>query len=137
VSGGVGPTGTVLGVDAAPSMLAQARHRAREVGVSDRLSLALGDARRLPVGDGAADLVCAFDVLDLFARADFRTALAECRRVLAPDGRLCVVTMDRASVPDSWDRTSAVAPVSSRTTPYQSGPVSARYVDPVTTARSP
>lgn len=101
LAGRVGPTGAVLGVDAAPSMLAQARIRAREAGVTDRLSLTLGDARRLPVADDAADAVCAFDVLDLFARTDLRTVLAECRRVLAPDGGLCVVTMDRASVPDS------------------------------------
>ena len=97
----VGQSGTVLGVDAAPSMLAQARSRARKTGVTDRLSLALGDARRLPVGNAVADVVCVFDVLDLFARGDLRAVLAECRRVLGPNGQLCVVTMDRASVPDS------------------------------------
>lgn len=97
----VEPTGVVVGVDAAPSMLAQARQRARAAGVTDRLSLIRGDARRLPVADGGADAVCAFDVLDLFARGDLETVLAECHRVLPPDGQLCVTTMDRARVPDS------------------------------------
>jgi len=97
----VAPTGTVLGVDAAPSMLAQARARARTAGVSDRVALALGDARRLPVPTGTADAASLLDVLDLFDREDLRAVLAECRRILAPDGQLCVVTMDRARVPES------------------------------------
>lgn len=97
----VGPAGLVLGVDAAPSMLAQARRRARKAGVTARLSLVPGDARRLPLADGVADAVCAFDVLDLFAREELLRVLAECHRVLAPTGQLCVVTMDRATVPDS------------------------------------
>lgn len=98
----VGPAGAVLGVDAAPSMLTQARQRAQEAGVTDRLSLALGDARRLPVADGVANAVCVFDVLDLFARGGLRAVLGECHRVLTPDGQLCVTTMDHTSVPDSW-----------------------------------
>jgi len=97
----VGPTGVVLAVDAAPRMLAQARGRARERGREARVSLALGDARRLPVADGVADAVTAFDVLDLFGREALADVLCECRRALAPGGRLCVVTMDRASVADS------------------------------------
>ena len=97
----VGPTGEVLGVDAAPSMLAQARRRAGRTGVTGRLSLTLGDARRLPVADGAVDAVCVFDVLDLFTRGDLERVLDECHRVLTPEGRLCVVTMDRASIADS------------------------------------
>jgi ubiquinone/menaquinone biosynthesis C-methylase UbiE len=101
LAGRVGPAGRVFGVDAAPAMLAEARDRARQAGCADRISLAPGDARRLPVADGAADAVCALDVLDLFDRADLRAVLAECRRVLAPDGQFCAVTMDRESVADS------------------------------------
>src|SRR4051812_46971254 len=38
----------VRGLDASPAMLARARRRAEEVGVSDRLELHLGDLRRPP-----------------------------------------------------------------------------------------
>ncbi len=97
----VGPAGRVVGVDAAPGMLAAAADRVDAAGVADRVALVRGDARRLPLSDGVADAVVALDVLDLFERADVVTALEECRRVLAPEGRLCVVTMDRRDVPDS------------------------------------
>lgn len=97
----VGPAGAVVGLDAAPAMLSQADRVARAAGVTGRLSLTVGDARRLPLPDGAADAVCVFDVLDLFARPTLHTVLTECRRILGADGQLCVVTMDRASVPGS------------------------------------
>ncbi len=97
-----GPTGHAVGVDAAPSMLRAARRAvAGRRGERAPVSLALGDVRRLPVADGTADVVCAMDVLDLFAAPDLDRVLRECRRVLAADGRLCVTTMDRAAVPDS------------------------------------
>jgi demethylmenaquinone methyltransferase/2-methoxy-6-polyprenyl-1,4-benzoquinol methylase len=90
----VGPEGTVLGVDAAPGMVA----RARALG---RGPVALGDARRLPLRTGSLDAVCVLDVLDLFGTADVAAVLGEVRRVLAPGGRLCVVTMTTADTPRS------------------------------------
>jgi ubiquinone/menaquinone biosynthesis C-methylase UbiE len=98
----VGPDGRAVGVDAAPAMVRAARERLAERGPEASIAVALGDARRLPLATGAADVVCAMDVLDLFERADLAAVLEECRRVLGSDGRLCVVTMDRAAVPDSW-----------------------------------
>ncbi len=101
LAGRVGPDGRAVGVDAAPAMVRRARRHLRRRGLATRATVTLGDARRLPVAAGAVDAVCAFDVLDLFGREALRRTLAECRRVLRPDGRLCVVTMDRAAVPDS------------------------------------
>jgi len=101
LAGRVGGDGRVVGVDAAPAMVERARTHLRRRGLATRATVALGDARRLPLATGVVDVVCAFDVLDLFDRADLERTLAECRRVLGPDGRLCVVTMDRAAVPDS------------------------------------
>ncbi len=101
LAGRVGPDGRAIGLDAAPAMVRRARAHLRRRGLATRATVALGDARRLPFAAAAVDAVCAFDVLDLFDRADLRRVLAECRRVLRPAGRLCVVTMDRAAVPDS------------------------------------
>jgi demethylmenaquinone methyltransferase/2-methoxy-6-polyprenyl-1,4-benzoquinol methylase len=97
----VGSDGRVVGVDAAAGMLDEARRRVRSAGHGDRVSLVRSDARRLPLAEGAADVVTALDTLDLFERAAIDRTLRECRRVLAPEGRLCVVTMDRSDVPDS------------------------------------
>jgi len=47
-----------------------------------------GDARRLPLADGAVDGVWACASLHHVPRADLPAALAECRRVLGPDGAL-------------------------------------------------
>jgi len=101
LAGRVGPDGRAVGVDAVPVMVERARTHLRRRGLATRATAALGDARRLPLSTASVDAVCAFDVLDLFDRGDLQRTLAECRRVLRPDGRLCVVTMDRAAVPDS------------------------------------
>lgn len=89
----VGEEGTVVGLDAAAGMVAEASGRGGQV--------VRGDARRLPVASGSLDAVCALDVLELFSREDLATVLDEVRRVLRPDGRLCAVTMTTADVPGS------------------------------------
>ena len=102
----VGEDGAVYALDASPRMLVEAagrvrpeaRPRVQASGDAGRISFVRGDARDLPVADGALDAVVAFDVLELFDRAALRSVLAEIRRVLAPGGALCAVTMDRAGV---------------------------------------
>ena len=89
----VGPTGTVVGLDAAAGMVGAARSRGG--------SVVRGDARRLPLATGSVDAVCALDVLELFSAADLAAVLGEVRRVLRPDGRLCAVVMATDDVPDS------------------------------------
>lgn len=91
----VGPTGHVVGVDAAPGMVARARRRTARSrdGPPDVL---LGDARSLPLCDTTFDVAFIEDTLELFPPDEMRTVLEELRRVLAPGGRLGVVTMERA-----------------------------------------
>lgn len=96
----VGSAGRVVGIDAAPGMVARARERVAASGLGDRVDLALGDARSLAVADAVADAVFVEDTLELFSPAEMRAVLGECRRVLGPDGRLGVVTMERADAED-------------------------------------
>lgn len=81
------PGRLVLGVDASPRMLRQARALHGRTGWAPRLVCA--DAFRLPLGSGAVDCVTiAFGVRNLRPAAP---ALAEMRRVLSPDGLLVVL----------------------------------------------
>ncbi|WP_272881569.1 ubiquinone/menaquinone biosynthesis methyltransferase [Fundidesulfovibrio soli] len=93
------PLAQVLGLDYSPSMLAVGRGKLLSQGLAGRLSLCLGDARRLPVRDTCMDAVSiAFGIRNVDDRA---TALAEFRRVLRPGGRALVLefSLPEASVP--------------------------------------
>jgi SAM-dependent methyltransferase len=81
----VGPTGSVIGVDMTPAMLARARLAAGEASV-ENLEFREGLAEELPVPDGWADLVISNGVLNLVM--DKITAYSEIARVLKPGGRL-------------------------------------------------
>jgi SAM-dependent methyltransferase len=72
----------VTGLDAAPGLVAYARRRRPAAGY------VVGDLERLPFGDGAFDIVTAFNSV-LYA-ADPRRALAEIARVTGPAGRAVV-----------------------------------------------
>ncbi|MFT4922619.1 MAG: ubiquinone/menaquinone biosynthesis C-methylase UbiE [Haloarculaceae archaeon] len=67
-----------------------------------------GDAARLPVADDSMDVVTACRVLHDLPKADAETALAECHRVLRPDGRLGVLELpiphDADADPDDYWR---------------------------------
>ncbi len=75
----------VIGVDSSPSMLALAERRTANLPASVRM----GELEHLPMADGEAAfaVIC----LTLHHLPDPAAALAEARRVLAPDGRLVVI----------------------------------------------
>ena len=72
----------VTGLDAAPGLVEYARRKRPAAGY------VVGDLERLPFGDGAFDVVTAFNSV-LYA-AEPRRALAEIARVTAPSGRAVV-----------------------------------------------
>lgn len=74
----------VTGVDVSERMVAWARRRAREDGVTDRVTIALADVRNLPFPDGTFDAVIAESVL-IFVQ-DKARAIAECVRVTKEGG---------------------------------------------------
>ena len=89
----VGPTGSLVGIDASPHTLALARHRTQG---HDNVELHLADATALPVPDAGFDAALAVQVLEYVADPD--AALAELHRVLRPGGRLVVWDVDWATV---------------------------------------
>jgi ubiquinone/menaquinone biosynthesis C-methylase UbiE len=78
---------TITGVELSPAMLAIARDRACDLGVS--VDLREGDAEQLPFGDVSFDtVVCA---LALCTIPDPAAAIAEMKRVLVPGGTLLLL----------------------------------------------
>jgi SAM-dependent methyltransferase len=82
---------TAIGVDVALRWLVLARIRAEEMGV--RPLLVAASASALPIRDAAALVAVGDDVLDHLREPDH--ALAELRRVLAPEGALLLTSPNR------------------------------------------
>jgi len=87
----VGRRGLVVGLDASPTMLARA---VQDTKAAPNVAYVRGDAIRLPFRDGAFDAVCCFAALHLFDEP--LTALDAMARVLAPGGRVALLTSARA-----------------------------------------
>jgi ubiquinone/menaquinone biosynthesis C-methylase UbiE len=82
------PAGTLLtGIDVSEGVLARARQRAGTAQL--RVDLRVGDAQRLPVGDGSVDTVVA--TLALCSIPNDQAAVHEMARVLRPGGRLILL----------------------------------------------
>jgi ubiquinone/menaquinone biosynthesis C-methylase UbiE len=79
-------------MDRSPSMLRRALRRLSGLVPGGSLRVEVGDARALPHRDGSFDLVAMAFLVHLLPRADAVAALAEAGRVLAPGGRVVVVS---------------------------------------------
>jgi demethylmenaquinone methyltransferase/2-methoxy-6-polyprenyl-1,4-benzoquinol methylase len=96
----VGPAGRVTGLDISDGMLAIARARLQQVGLSDRVDLHLGDAAHLDFFQaGDLDGVFMSFTLELFDNPEIPRVLQECHRILKPGGRLAVVSMTKTNPP--------------------------------------
>jgi SAM-dependent methyltransferase len=82
----VGASGLIVGVDASATMLAQAVRDTR----ADQVSYVRADAAQLPFRSSSFDAVCCYAALYLID--DPFAAIAEMIRVLAPGGRVAVLT---------------------------------------------
>jgi ubiquinone/menaquinone biosynthesis C-methylase UbiE len=81
----VGPEGHVTATDLSSSWLSIIEDAALSEGLGN-IELVVADAHELPFADGAFDRVTSR--LGVMFFADVQRALVECRRVLAPDGRV-------------------------------------------------
>jgi arsenite methyltransferase len=89
----VGPSGSVVGVDASPAMLELA---ARRCAGHDSVEFREGDALSLPVEDASFDAALCVQVLEYVA--DAIASLAEMHRALRPGGRVVIWDIDWATV---------------------------------------
>lgn len=87
--------GRVCGIDISPKMLEKTKMLLKRYGLSERVDLQLGDARKLAYEDNVFDVVFSSYMLDLIDTPEIPLILAEFRRVLKPGGRLVLVNMSK------------------------------------------
>ena len=84
----VGPSGSVMALDASEGMLAVAKRRVTGAGLADRVTFRTGDILALPFADGTFDVVLStYSMCPLYEPA---TGALELLRVARPGGRLGV-----------------------------------------------
>jgi ubiquinone/menaquinone biosynthesis C-methylase UbiE len=89
------PAAMVTGIDPSPVMVRMARRRT--AGLADQPDIRLGTAASLPWPDGAFDVVCATNSVQLWQ--PLPASLSEVARVLRPGGRLVLGVHERAVLP--------------------------------------
>jgi len=108
----VGSTGTVVGIDPSPEMIARATAKATKSGVA--VGFKTGVAEALPFPDAQFDVVLSSLMLHHLPRKVRQECAREIRRVLNPSGRVLVVdfaqTQDRTSFLVHFHRHGYVRP---------------------------
>ena len=89
----VGPSGSIVGVDASPDMLGLARQRCEG---HRNVTFREGNATALPVDDGDFDAALSVQVMEYVP--DLPAALAEIHRALRPGGRALIWDVDWGTV---------------------------------------
>ncbi len=89
--------GNLIGIDPVPRMIEIAREQTENHPSHKPISFMIGSAENLPIVDGTADVVFAFDSIDHWK--DVNQGLSEMRRIIKTGGQF-VIVKDR-SVPNS------------------------------------
>lgn len=88
-----GISGYVYGVDISKGMIQISRERLRNYELSKRVSLVLDDASNLSFSSGSMEAIFISFTLELFHTLEIAQVLAECRRILKNQGRICIVSL--------------------------------------------
>jgi ubiquinone/menaquinone biosynthesis C-methylase UbiE len=91
----VDEAGRVIGIDISHGMLKMARERIMLNNQPSHIMLGQADAVNLPFATNSFHAVFMSFTLELFDTPEISMVLDECRRVLRPDGRICVVALAR------------------------------------------
>lgn len=91
------PSAMYVGCDISPVMIGHARRRLETYGKRARVVLSDGVVR-FPIVDHSVDRIVSSYVLDLLAEADILKVFDEARRTLAPQGRLCLVSLSKKGI---------------------------------------
>lgn len=91
----VGGAGRVYGIDISQRMVEKAERLVNRHGLSQRVNLMQGDARKLPFDEGMFDVVFNSYMLDLIDTPEIPTVLLEFKRILRPGGRLVLVNLTK------------------------------------------
>jgi ubiquinone/menaquinone biosynthesis C-methylase UbiE len=81
-----------LGFDISPVMIGLAKQRLAAYGARAQVALSDG-AIRFPCSDHSIDCIVSTYVLDLLSESDIQRCFSESRRVLVPDGKLCLASL--------------------------------------------
>jgi demethylmenaquinone methyltransferase/2-methoxy-6-polyprenyl-1,4-benzoquinol methylase len=93
----VGKNGRVSGIDISDRMCAITRRRIHKAKLTDRVSLHCGDALSMPFETATMDALFMSFTLELFETEDIPLLLKECYRMLKPQGRIGVVSLQRSN----------------------------------------
>jgi demethylmenaquinone methyltransferase/2-methoxy-6-polyprenyl-1,4-benzoquinol methylase len=91
----VGNEGRVFGIDLSPGMTRVALRRVQKAGLTERISLFIGDAGRLPFTSESFGAAFMAFTLELFDTPEIPKVLQECQRVLRNGASLCVVGLSK------------------------------------------
>jgi ubiquinone/menaquinone biosynthesis C-methylase UbiE len=111
------PTATYRGADMSSTMTQLIRERLARFGSRVQISHSDGPPK-LDAGDHSTDRIVSNYVLDLLADEDARRLVSEARRVLTPDGRLCLCSLTHGInlasrfVTWVWSRLYTIRPMS-------------------------
>ena len=91
----VGDSGKVYGIDISEGMVDITVSRVEKAKLSERVVLMTGDSINLPFDNNSFDAVLMNFVLELFDTPEIPVILKECKKVLHPQGRICVVALSK------------------------------------------
>ncbi len=109
------PGACYQGLDQSSTMVRLARERLASFGTRATVEQCEGSPR-FDVAPGSLDRIVSNYVLDLLSENDMRLFIAQAERALAPEGRLCLVSLTRGTTLLSrlfiwgWERIHALSP---------------------------